>query len=107
MAMSRPNSANSANSAFTGVFLVGLGIIACFDYWWPGIMFVIAAAILVRSLVEGQLAANLMSIAILIAIGVVGLLGKLHLSISYSLWPIIFIAIGIVYLARTFWKRKE
>ena len=93
------------NHAFTGVFLVGLGIIALFEYWWPGIMFVIALSVLVRALVEGKLGENLLGIAILLGIGIIGVLGQLHLGASIKLWPILFIAIGVAFLAKTFWKR--
>jgi hypothetical protein len=93
------------NHAFTGVFLVGLGLIALFDYWWPGIMFVIAVSMLVRSLMEGRLGENLLGIAILTGIGVIGVLGQLHLGAHIKLWPILFILIGAAYLAKTFWKR--
>lgn len=95
----------SGNHAFTGVFLLGLGIIAFLEAWWPGIMFVIAAAMLVSALVDGRLAENVMAILILVAIGVIGLLGKLHLDIGVPFWPILFMAIGIGYLVKTFWKR--
>ena len=93
------------NHAFTGVFLVGLGIVALFDYWWPGIMFVIAVSVLVRALVEGKLGENLLSIAILAGIGIVGVLGHLHLGAAIKFWPILFIVIGLAFLTKTFWKR--
>jgi hypothetical protein len=93
------------NHAFTGVFLVGLGTVALFDYWWPGIMFVIAVSVLVRALVEGKLAENLLSVAILTGIGIIGVLGHLHLGEKIKLWPVLFIVIGLAYLAKTFWKR--
>ena len=85
--------------------MLGLGTIAFFHWWWPGIMFVIALAMLVSALVDGRLGENLIGILILIAIGAVGLLGKLHLEIGFPFWPILFIAIGIAYLVKTFWKR--
>ena len=93
------------NHAFTGVFLVGLGTVALFDYWWPGIMFVIAVSVLVRALVEGKLAENLLSVAILTGIGIIGVLGHLPLGEKIKLWPVLFIVIGLAYLAKTFWKR--
>jgi len=95
----------NGNHAFTGVFLVGLGVIALFNFWWPGIMFVIAVAMLVSALLDGRLAENLMGIAILLGIGIVGLLGKLHLNTGLTFWPVLFIVIGLAYLVKTFWKR--
>ncbi len=95
----------SGNHAFTGVFLVGLGIVALLNVWWPGIMFVIAVAMLVAALLDGRLGENIMGIAILLGIGVVGVLGKLHLNTGLNFWPVLFIVIGLAYLVKTFWKR--
>lgn len=95
----------TGNHAFTGVFLVGLGIVAWCDFWWPGILFVIAAAQLVAALLDGRLGENLLNIIILVAIGAVGLAGKLHFDVHIPFWPLLFIAIGLVYLVKTFWKR--
>ncbi len=100
-------SSKTASHAFTGVFLVGLGIIACFDFWWPGVMFVIAISMLVSSLLDGRLGENILGIVILLVIGVSGLWGKLHLDIGFPFWPVLLIAIGLVYLGRTFWKRPK
>lgn len=97
---------NFSSQASTGVFLVGLGIIAFFDYWWPGIMFVIAASTLVRALIDGRLADNIISIAVLTAIGLAGLWQKLHFHPGFSIWPIVVIAIGLGFLVRAFWKRE-
>jgi len=103
LAMAR---SKTGNNAFTGVFLVGLGIIACFDFWWPGIMFVIAAAIFVSALLDGQLADHILGLVVLLGIGTLGLMGKHHLNVGFPIWPILFIAIGLGYLVKTFWKRK-
>lgn len=93
------------NHAFTGVFLVGLGIVAWFDLWWPGIMFVIAVSMLVSALIDGRLGENLLAIAILLGIGIIGVLGHLHLGAEIKFWPMLFIIIGAAYLVKTFWKR--
>ncbi len=65
------NQSRSSNHAFVGTFLVGLGLIGIFDYWWPGIMFVVAAAILVSSILEGRLGHDILSVAILTGIGII------------------------------------
>lgn len=96
----------TAHHAFNGVFLVGLGLIAWFDWWWPGIMFVVAASLLVKALVEGQLAAHLVPVGVLLVIGVIAVLSERHLHLGIPLWPAIVIGIGIFYLVKTFWKRK-
>ncbi|HRJ70871.1 MAG TPA: hypothetical protein PLS03_01530 [Terrimicrobiaceae bacterium] len=93
------------HEAFTGVFLLGLGIIACFDYWWPGIMFVIAASVLVSALIDGQLAHSLVTVAVLVGVGLIGVFGQLRLNIGFPLWPVLFMVIGLAFLTKTFWKR--
>jgi uncharacterized membrane protein len=95
----------SGNHAFTGVFLVGLGVIALFNFWWPGIMFVIALAMLVAALLDGRLGENIVGVAILVGIGIVGVVTKLHLQTGLTIWPFLFIVIGLAYLVKTFWKR--
>ncbi len=96
----------NGNHAFTGVFLVGLGICALFNFWWPGIIFVIAVAMLVSALLDGRLGENIMGIVILLAIGIIGVFGKIHLQTGLTIWPLLFIVIGVAYLAKTFWRRS-
>ncbi len=58
------------------VFLIGLGIIAFFNYWWPGIMFVIAASLLASAYAETNTInfsdGRVIGAAIMIVIGVLG-----------------------------------
>lgn len=99
------NQSRSSNHAFVGTFLVGLGLIGIFNYWWPGIMFVVAAAILVSSIVEGRLGHDILSVAILTGIGIIGVIGQIDTG-KIPVWEILFIAVGGAYLVKTFWKRK-
>lgn len=96
----------TGNHAFTGVFLVGLGLIAWFNWWWPGIMFVIAMSLLASALVDGRLGENILAILILTVIGLIGVWSELHIDIGFPLWPAIFIVIGLAFLVRTFWRRE-
>lgn len=68
-------------------------------------MFVVAISLLVKALMEGQLAVNIIAIGVLVGIGVLGLLGKHHLNLGIPIWPAIFIILGVGYLVKTFWKR--
>ena len=36
----------------TGVFLIGLGVLWYFDFWWPGILFLIGLMIIVGALIS-------------------------------------------------------
>lgn len=99
------NRAQAADNAFVGFLLTGIGVLAHFDWWWPGIMFVIALAKIVQSFLAGNFASTWLTIVILLAIGGIGFLGKVHLG-TFQLWPLLFIVIGLVYLGRTFWQAK-
>jgi hypothetical protein len=80
-----------------GVFLIGLGIIAIFNYWWPGIMFVIGAMLITKGLVSGQRLENLTGAFVVIAIGAIFALEDVIGNIG-SLWPIVLIAAGLFML---------
>ncbi len=84
------------NQVGGAVFLIGLGLIAFLNYWWPGIMFVIAASLLASEWVEtdGKLNVSnrrVIGAGIMILIGLVGFIG-----INWGqLWPIVLILIGL------------
>jgi hypothetical protein len=61
------------------VWLIGIGTIALFNYWWPGILLVLAASMLVN----GRTAAGLITVgvAVLFEIGI--------------FWPGILIVVGL------------
>lgn len=80
-----------------GVFLIGLGIIAIFNYWWPGIMFVIGAMLITKGLMSGQRLENLTGAFVVIAIGAIFALEDVIGNIG-SLWPIVLIAAGLFML---------
>ncbi len=68
-------------------------------------MFVVAAAVLVSSLVDGQLRQNLLNIVILTVIGICAVFKNIDLG-RIPVWEIILILLGAYYLAKTFWKVK-
>jgi hypothetical protein len=97
--MSRSN-----NNHVTGaVFLIGLGIIALLNFWWPGIMFVTGIALLAGEFVETRTlnfsSGRVIGAAVII---VIGLLGLIDFNINWgAIWPIILILLGVGLLART------
>lgn len=81
-----------------GVFLVGLGMLFLTGWWWPGIMFVIAASIIARTMAEGKPLNSATGAFWLIGIGVLFGLPGLIGGIAGTLWqvlPIILIAMGL------------
>jgi len=80
-----------------GVFLIALGIIAVLGYWWPGILFAAAAAMITRGAVTGQRWQNLTGALVVIAIGLFFALEDLIPNI-HSLWPLALIVLGVFLL---------
>ena len=85
----------------TGVFFIGLGLLFLTGWWWPGIMFVLAAAILAPSLAAGESLRDATAAWWLIGIGVVfgmpGLIGDIA-STFWDIFPLILVAIGLFML---------
>ena len=84
-----------------GVMLIGLGLLFLTGWWWPGIMFVVAASILARTMVEGKPMSSAIGAFWLIGIGIIfgipGLIGNISGQL-WQLWPIILIALGLFML---------
>jgi hypothetical protein len=79
------------------VFLIGLGIIAFSNFWWPGIMFVIAASMLATEYAETN-TLNFSSGRVIGAavVSIIGLLGLTNFNIPWGqLWPLALILVGL------------
>ncbi len=81
-----------SNEIFGGTFLIGLAVLFLLNWWWPGIMFVIGIALLVRAVAEGR--PWMSERGGLIALGI----GVIFAFFSFNFWPIILIAIGVYLL---------
>jgi len=77
-----------------GVFLLGLAVLAYFDYWWPGILLLIGAMIVIGGIVAYQKGSR---VGLWGAVnGAIFLVGLAVLG-YYDLWyPGILFLIGIV-----------
>jgi hypothetical protein len=82
------------------VFLIGLGVVALLNFWWPGIMFVIAASLLASEYVETQkLDFNSGRVRGAAVVACIGILGLVNFNINWGgIWPLILIGIGLVLL---------
>ena len=85
------------NQVSGAIFLIGMGVIALLNYWWPGIMFVIGAALIVRAYMTDPRVTNLTPGIIAILIGLLFAFQNIIGNIS-NLWPIILIVLGLVLL---------
>jgi hypothetical protein len=95
-----------ADQIGAAVFLIGLGVIAFFNFWWPGIMFVIAVSLLASDLMTTNGVVDWQSnrVRAAIVVVVIGLIGFVNL---WQLWPILLIAIGVFMLMQRNTKREE
>lgn len=80
-----------------GVFLIGLAVLFITGWWWPGIMFVVGAAMLARTTAQGRPWTSDMPALVVLGIGVIfaalGLIGSI-LSLKV-IGPVVLIALGL------------
>ncbi|MYE27813.1 MAG: hypothetical protein F4X87_11505 [Chloroflexi bacterium] len=90
-----------ASQVGTGVFFVGLGLLFFTGWWWPGIMFVIAASMLAGTIAAGESWTSATGALWLIGIGVVfgipGLIGDIA-GAFWQIFPLILIGMGLFML---------
>jgi hypothetical protein len=90
-----------ASQIGAGVWFVGLGFLFISGWWWPGIMFVIAASILARTIAEGECWKSATGAFWLIGIGlffgIPGLIGDIA-GAFWQVFPLILIGIGLFML---------
>ena len=89
------------------VFLIGMGIIALLNYWWPGMMFVIGAALLVRPFMTDRKIGSMVPGIIAILNGLLFALRSVIGDIG-NLWPLILIVAGVALLfGQDFFRRSK
>jgi hypothetical protein len=87
-----------ANEIFGGTFLIGLAVLVLINWWWPGIMYVIGIALLVRAVAQGRNWTDERGGLIALAIGVVFTLTDVLRIFSFNWWPIVLILLGVYLL---------
>ncbi|QPC82742.1 hypothetical protein G4Y79_24170 [Phototrophicus methaneseepsis] len=89
----------NADQISGGVFLIGLAMLFLTHWWWPGIMFVVGATIIARTIAEGQPWTSATGAFWVIGIGVVfGVPGLIDGIDWGTIWPIALIVIGLFML---------
>lgn len=87
-----------ATQVATGIFFVGLGLLFLTGWWWPGIMFVMAACILARAVAVGERLQDARGAWWLIGIGVIFGMPGLISDIAGTFWqffPVILVGMGL------------
>lgn len=89
----------NADQVSGGIFLIGLAMLFLTGWWWPGIMFVIGASIIARTMAEGKPWTSATGAFWMIGIGVVfGVPGLIEGVDWGTIWPLALIAIGLFML---------
>lgn len=94
-AMRHQRSTN--DQTFAGVFLIGLALLFITGFWWPGILYVIGIAMLVRTINEGGDWRNDRNALVVLGIGIVFTVLEVFDNFNLdtgTVWPIILIAVG-------------
>jgi hypothetical protein len=98
------------DGVFGGVFLIGIGLLAITNWWWPGIMFVLGVATAARDVVGGRVASGITSALVFFAIGIfVPLLSSDRFDNVWDAlalyWPLFLVGFGVIFLVRAFLDR--
>jgi hypothetical protein len=90
-----------SDQIFWGVVFIGLALLFWLNWWWPGILFVVGIAAIVRNVAEGKTWSSDRGALVLLAVGLVFALGdRLDLlgSLGGALWPLLLIVVGLYLL---------
>lgn len=87
-----------SDQVFGGAILIGLGILFILgDFWWPGILFVLGIAMMLRAVAEGKNWSDDRTALVLLAIGVVFAVQD-TLRLGFNWLPLILIGVGLYLL---------
>ncbi|MDZ4771219.1 MAG: hypothetical protein SGJ24_19020 [Chloroflexota bacterium] len=93
------NMSERSEQIFGGTFLIGLALLFITGWWFPGIMFVIGAALLARTYAENKPLTENTGALVLLAIGAFFTMGDVFDWLGgFSLLPLILIGIGVYLL---------
>ncbi|MEP7291406.1 MAG: hypothetical protein ABI835_06460 [Chloroflexota bacterium] len=92
------------NEIFGGTFLIGIAILFVTHWWWPGIMFVIGIAMIVRAVAQGRNWMDERSGQVVLAIGVFFTLTDILNIFSFNWLPLLLIGLGLYMLFGSRWR---
>lgn len=94
---------SKADAMGNGVFLVFLGVLFYFNWWWPGMLVAIWASLATRQLVTGRTQDFLVTSILLLSLFLVA-----FFNLSWHLFmPILFVLAGGYIIFREFLSDKE
>ena len=87
-----------SSEIFGGTFLIGLAALFLFNWWWPGILYVIGVAMIVRTVAEGKSWTSERGGLAVLGVGVLFSLTNVLDIFSFNWLPILFIGAGLYLL---------
>lgn len=96
-------SEQRADAVGKGVFLIGLGLLFLFNFWWPGILLVILASLGVRHLILGKFWEFVLLVALFVLLFVISFY---HFEERYII-PALLIIGGTYFIIRELVKSSD
>jgi hypothetical protein len=95
----------AASAIWSGIFLVGLGVLLYTGWWWPGIMVVLGLAGCAALVFRGQTAKAIGTLALFWGIALVAIIVQ-EIDVPWGIvGPLILIGIGVIVLVKAFFLR--
>lgn len=91
-------SKDRSDQIFGGVMLIGIAILFLTNWFWPGILYVVGAAIIIRSVAEGKSWMDNKGALVVLAIAIIFTFERLVDVFSGNLLPFLLIALGLYML---------
>lgn len=91
-------SEKRAGEIFGGTFLIGLAVIFLTGWWWPGILYALGAAMIVRTVAQGKAWTEERGGLAVLGIGVLISLAEAVNIFDFNWFPILLIGIGLYLL---------
>lgn len=97
-------SEKRAGEIFSGTFLIGLAVLFLTGWWWPGILFVVGGALIVRTVAQGKPWTEERGGLAALAIGVLFTLTDVINVFDFNWFPLILIGLGVYLLLGNRWR---
>lgn len=91
-------SRDRSDQIFGGVMLIGIAILFLANWFWPGILYVVGIATIVRSVAEGKSWMENKGALVVLAAAIFFTFDNLINIFSSNWWPLLLIALGLYML---------
>jgi hypothetical protein len=92
---------------FSGIMLIGLGILAFTGWWWPGIMLVIGTALGVDKIMQGKVKEAIGLFLLFLAIPAAVFIFSNSIISPTIFVPVLLVGIGFLVIARSLLNKAQ